>query len=116
MNILGIIALATGEAAAEAPAGGFEQIISMVFTFALIIGVFYLMIIRPQRKKDKALRELVAALKVGDEVLTIGGIYGKVVSIKDDTLTIESAPGNEKSKFKIARWAVKECLTVRDEG
>ncbi len=72
---------------------------------ALIIGVFYFMIIRPQKKRDKQLKEMIAALKVGDDVVTIGGILGTVCTIKDDTVTLEV--GADKTKIKFERSAIK---------
>ena len=59
----------------------------------LIFVVFYFLLIRPQRKKDKEAKAMLDNLKVGDRICTIGGIYGTIVRIKDDVLTIESAPG-----------------------
>lgn len=79
--------------------------LSIIIPYVVIFGIFYLIVIRPQRKKDKELKAMLDALKVGDEILTIGGIYGKIINIKDDTLTIEV--GADKTKLKIARWAVK---------
>jgi len=72
---------------------------------ALIIGVFYFMIIRPQRKRDKQLKELLAALKVGDNVVTIGGVLGSICTIKDDTVTLEV--GADKTRIKFERSAIK---------
>ena len=72
---------------------------------ALIIGVFYFMIIRPQKKRDKQLKEMIAALKVGDDVVTIGGVLGTVCTIKDDTVTLEV--GADKTKIKFERSAIK---------
>lgn len=71
----------------------------------LIIGVFYFMIIRPQKKRDKQLKELLAALKVGDDVVTIGGVLGTICTIKDDTVTLEI--GADKTKIKFERSAIK---------
>ena len=76
------------------------QIIMIVALFALM----YFMLIRPQKKKDDEVRKMRESLKVGDEVLTIGGIYGKVVRIKDDRLTIQV--GADRTKIDIAKWAV----------
>ncbi len=75
-----------------------------ILMYAAILGVFYLLLIRPQRKKEKETQEMRKSLKEGDEVLTIGGIYGRVLSIKDDIITIEI--GADKVKLKIAQWAV----------
>ena len=54
----------------------------------LIFVIFYFMLIRPQRKKDKEAKKMLESLKVGDRICTIGGIYGTIVRIKDDVLTI----------------------------
>ena len=74
--------------------------------FILVIVVFYFMLIRPQQKRDKAHRQLLSELAVGDSVVSVGGITGKVVTIKDDFVTIET--GADKTKIKLQRWAVKE--------
>ena len=76
------------------------QIIMIVALFAIM----YFMLIRPQKKKDDEVRKMRESLKVGDEILTIGGIYGKVVRIKDDRLTIQV--GADRTKIDIAKWAV----------
>ena len=76
------------------------QIIMIVALFAIM----YFMLIRPQKKKDDEVRKMRDSLKVGDEILTIGGIYGKVVRIKDDRLTIQV--GADRTKIDIAKWAV----------
>ncbi|HOV26782.1 MAG TPA: preprotein translocase subunit YajC [Pseudobacteroides sp.] len=71
-----------------------------------MLVVFYFMIILPQKKRDKKTREMLNALKVGDNIITIGGIAGKIVNIKDDELTIET--GVKRTEILIMRWAVKE--------
>ena len=76
----------------------------------LIFVVFYFMLIRPQRKKDKEAQNMLKNLKVGDRICTIGGFYGTIVRIKDDVLTIEC--GEAKIQMKIARWAVKSIDTL----
>ena len=55
-----------------------------------ILGIFVVLIIVPQRRRDKKIKEMLSNIKVGDNIKTIGGIYGKVVSIKEDLVTIES--------------------------
>lgn len=87
-------------------AGGMAALISGLLPLILLVVVFYFLLIRPQQKRDKETRQMLASLKVGDNITTIGGIYGKIVSIKDDVLTIEV--GADKNKLVIARWAVKE--------
>jgi preprotein translocase subunit YajC len=88
------------------PVGGAGALIASLLPLILLVVVFYFMLIRPQQKRDKETRQMLEALKVGDNITTIGGIYGKIVSIKDEVLTIET--GADKTKLVIARWAVKE--------
>ena len=82
----------------------------------LIFVVFYFMLIRPQRKKDKEAKEMLKNLKVGDRICTIGGFYGTIVRIKDQVLTIEV--GDAKTQMMIARWAVRnvEQLSVTNDS
>ena len=65
----------------------------------LLIAMIYFMMIRPQRKKDKADREMREALKVGDEIITIGGIIGKVEKITDKTVVISTTAAKNKIEF-----------------
>ena len=69
----------------------------------LIIGVFYVMLIRPQQKRQRELQEMISALKTGDRVVTTGGVIGTITSVKDTSLLIRSA---DKSILEIARSAV----------
>lgn len=83
--------------------------LGMVAYFAVIIAVFYFLMIRPQKKKDKQTRDMINAIKVGDDVLTIGGIRGTVARIKDDRFFIESSK-QEKTVIEIEKWAIKDVL------
>ena len=82
----------------------------------LIFVVFYFLLIRPQRKKDKEAKAMLDNLKVGDRICTIGGIYGTIVRIKDDVLTIEV--GEQKTQLVFARWAIRnvEQLSVTNDS
>ena len=82
----------------------------------LIFVIFYFMLIRPQRKKDKEAKKMLENLKVGDRICTIGGIYGTIVRIKDEVLTIEV--GEQKTQLVFARWAVRnvEQLSVTNDA
>lgn len=85
-----------------------QNYLAMIGQFAplvLMIVLFYFLLIRPQRKRDKAEREMRNSIAVGDEISTIGGFIGRVVNIKDDVLTIESS--NDRTKLKIYRWAIR---------
>ena len=85
-----------------------EQYLAMIGQFAplvILIVLFYFLLIRPQRKRDKAERDMRNSIEVGDEISTIGGFIGRVVSIKDDVLGIETS--NDRTKLKIYRWAIR---------
>lgn len=113
-QLLGMTVFAEGEAAADAAAAGAAgmgmggSIWGMLIPMVLIFVIFYFMIIRPQRKKDKQARDMINAIQVGDDVLTIGGIYGTVTRIKDDTFIIESTP--DKTPIHVAKWGIKDVL------
>ena len=87
---------------------GGQEYLNAIMSFAplvIIIVLFYFLLIRPQRKRDKAEREMRNSIAVGDEISTIGGFIGRVVNIKDDVLIIESS--NDRTKLKIYRWAIR---------
>lgn len=78
----------------------------------IILIAFYFLLIRPQQKKDKEDKIMRENLDIGDEIVTAGGIIGRVVSIKDDTLVIET--GSDRSKIRITKWAVSQNLTAAE--
>lgn len=86
-------------------ASEYGQILGSVLPIVLLFVVFYFFLIRPQKKRDKAEKEMRDSIQIGDEISTIGGFIGKVVSIKDDTLVIESSA--DRTKLKLYRWAVR---------
>lgn len=87
-------------------AGGSQTLISLLPLLLLILVMYFLMI-RPQKKKDKEVQNMRNSIQVGDEIITIGGIVGKVVKTKDETLVIQV--GADKVKMEIMRWAVSTC-------
>lgn len=90
-----------GNAAAQGQQGGYQGIIMLVAMFA----IFYFLLIRPQQKRAKQQKELVASLKVGDSVVTAGGIHGKITATEESTVTLEIATG---VKMKLNRASVTE--------
>jgi preprotein translocase subunit YajC len=82
------------------------SIFSLLLPFIIMIGAMYLLIFMPQKKREKKTREMIDALSTGETVVTIGGITGKVINIKDDEITVES--GVDKTKIVLKKWAVKE--------
>ena len=79
--------------------------ISTIVIMVIMVAVFYFLLIRPQRKKDKAVKNMLNSLKVGDRICTIGGIYGTITAMKDDTITL--AMGGQQNPVVIARWAIR---------
>lgn len=84
-------------------AGGGGSILVAILPWALIIGVFYVLIIMPQRKRQRQLQETISNLKAGDKVITTGGIIGTVTQVRETSLLIRSA---DKSILEVARTAV----------
>ena len=78
--------------------------ISTLITFAVIIVVFYFLLIRPENKKKKTIAAMRAALAVGDDVMTIGGVVGKICAIDGDLITIET--GEDRVRIQFDRAAV----------
>ncbi len=78
----------------------------------LVVVLMYFMMIRPQRKRQKEEQQMRNNIRVGDEITTIGGICGRVVTVKEDTLVIET--GANCNKMVIKKWALQSCDTVHD--
>ena len=79
--------------------GGLAQFLPII----LVIGVFYFLLIRPQQKRQKQLQETISSLKIGDRVVTTGGIVGVITAVRDTSFYIRSA---DKSILEIARTAI----------
>lgn len=75
--------------AQEAPGSALPSILFL----ALMVGVFYFLIIRPQRRRSQAQKDLAASLQIGDEVRTIGGVHGTVVSMTEDSVVLRVEDG-----------------------
>ena len=121
-KIFGIAsAVAETAGAAEAGAEGAQvnSVAALATTFLpliLIFVVFWFMLIRPQRKKDKKVKEMLNNLKAGDRICTIGGIYGTITGLKDDTITL--SVGKDNLSMVVARWAIRsvEELTIENDA
>lgn len=74
----------------------------------LLIFIMYFLLIRPQKKREKATTQMRNSLQVGDEIVTIGGICGKIVKLKDESLIIQV--GAEKVKFEVMRWSISKIV------
>ena len=85
--------------------GGIFVTIAYLLFFVVIM---YLLIFLPQRRRDKKAKEMLGALQVGNNIVTIGGVSGRVINIKDDEVTIETSI--EKTKVNLKKWAIKEVI------
>jgi preprotein translocase subunit YajC len=92
-------------AAADAPAGGGLTILLPL----LLIPVLYLLMIRPQQKRQKQWQSMLSSIKTGDRVTTSGGIRGTIISIKDDSIIIRVAPDN--LRMEVAKTAIASVTT-----
>ena len=77
------------------------------------LAIFYFLIIKPQKTKEKKIKTMRDNLKVGDEIVTIGGIFGRVAKVRDDILTIEV--GADKTKLTMAKWSVGNLVNASDD-
>lgn len=89
------------------------SIIYMVVLIGVMILFAYFMIFRPEKKRAKAMKEMLDNMQVADEVVTTGGIVGRVLSIKEDTVLIET--GSDRTKIRVLRSAISKNNTVHED-
>ncbi len=94
------------EAAADQSGLNSVNAITTIVMLVAMVAIFYFFMYRPQKKQEKEESAMRNNLQVGDEITTIGGIIGKIVSIKDETVLIETS--NERNKIRILRTAVRK--------
>ena len=107
------------EGAVQGEVGLMQTIIGSIGMFFPIIIMFvlmYFLMIRPEKKRKKKEQEMLAALKRGDRICTIGGIYGTIADIKDDTITL--TVGRDNMSMVVTRWAIRsvEDVTIENES
>ncbi|MGI6210994.1 MAG: preprotein translocase subunit YajC [Anaerovoracaceae bacterium] len=93
----------------QSSSGAFSMIMLVAF-----IALMYFLLIRPQKKREKEAKTMRDSLKVGDEIITIGGIVGKIVKTKENSLVIQV--GADKVKFEIMRWSVSSVVSENPGG
>ena len=99
-NIFNLYATSTGGADLTGGSGTFT-----IVWLVIMVALFYFMLIRPQKKKEKADRQLRASLQAGDKIVTIGGFTGRILSVKDDEVTFET--GAAKTRLTVKKWAIQ---------
>ncbi|MDF2948609.1 MAG: yajC [Sedimentibacter sp.] len=77
---------------------------SGIFMMIILFALMYFMMIRPQKKKDKEVKQMRDSLAIGDEAITIGGIHGKVVKVNDEVITLEMT--HAKQRIEFSKWAI----------
>ena len=101
--------MAIAAAAAPGAASG-QSLIGMLLPFAVLIGVMYFMVIRPQKTQQKKREEMMAGLRKGNRIVSIGGLHGEILDIKDDVLLVNVSDQGERVVIRCAKWAVQEVI------
>nr|WP_321261915.1 preprotein translocase subunit YajC [uncultured Sphaerochaeta sp.] len=106
-----ISAMAAPETAGAAGSTG--SMMTTFVTFGLIIVIFYFLIIRPQKKRDKETKEMLASIKKGDKVVSIGGIHGTVVAVKETTVVVKV---DDNTRMEFSRNAISSIVNRKGDG
>ena len=111
-NLLTTVAPASSNASA---AGGNTAmtLLTTLVPIVLMVVIFYFLLIRPEKKRSRKMKEMLDSLQVADEVVTTGGIVGRVLSVKEDTVLIET--GSDRTRLRVLRSSIAENRTVHDE-
>ena len=107
-----LIMMSQSSTATDPTAGGALSIFTMLIPLALMILIFWLLIIRPEKKRTREMQNMINSLQVADEVVTNGGIIGLVVSISKDTVLIET--GSDRTKIRVLKSAIAKCNTTHE--
>lgn len=100
-------------AGAGAEGGAQSGSFSMIIMMAVLFAAMYFFTIRPQKKQQKMEQELRENTQIGDEITTIGGICGRVVAVKDDTIVLET--GSDRVKIKFKKYAIQTNHTANEK-
>ena len=87
---------------------------STILMLAMMIGVFYFMLIRPENKRKKEAEQMRSAVKKGDKITTIGGVIGTVVDVKENSIVIETSA--DQVRIELAKWAVSSNETAAENA
>src|SRR5699024_8601435 len=89
-------------------------LVTSIIPLVLMVVVLYFLMIRPQNKKEKKAQEMRNSIEVGDGITTIGGLVGRVASIKEDTFVLET--GSDRVKVRMKRWAIQSVEKLNMDG
>lgn len=90
------------------------QLLGSLIPFVIALVLLYLILLRPQQKREKEAQKMREDVRIGDEICTAGGIVGLVIKVTDDTVVIET--GGERNKIRIKKWAIHENITQMEEA
>lgn len=100
------------EAVGTEPVSPVGSLISLIVPIVLMVVIFYFLIIRPEKKRNKEMQDMLNNIQVADEVITNGGIIGRVISVKEDTVLIET--GSDRTKIRVVKSAIAKNNTVHE--
>lgn len=113
MNLMTFLADAAATTTDEAATGGgLASILTMILPLGLMVLIFYFFIIRPEKKRTKETEAMLNNIQVADEVITNGGIIGRVLSVQKDTVLIET--GSDRTKIRVVRSAIAKNNTQHE--
>jgi preprotein translocase subunit YajC len=104
-----VFSLLMGAPGGSGGTGSPGDIFTTLIPFALIIAIFYFLIIRPQNKKQKETQRMLAAIKKGDKIVTIGGVHGVIQSVKESSVVVKV---DENTKIEFSRSAISSVVTA----
>ncbi len=113
MELLRLLSSTGADPTAVQNNNGVWTIVMTVVPLLLMVVVFYFLLIRPEKKRAKKEKSMRENLQVADEVVTIGGIIGRVLSIQDETVVVET--GSDRNRIRILKSAIAENRTAHDD-
>ena len=116
MDMLTLLVLAgeAAETAEDATPNTWGSIISLVLPLVLMVLIFYFLIIRPEKKRNKETQQMLENIQVADEVITNGGIIGRVLSVQKDTVLFET--GSDRTKIRVIKQAIAKNNTEHEDS
>ena len=111
MDLLYFIA-SSSETEATTAGSSLASMLTMIIPLVVMIAIFYLLILRPEKKRNKEMQTMINNLQVADEIVTNGGIIGRVISVKEDTVLIET--GSDRTKIRILKSAISRNNTQHE--
>lgn len=112
MNLTNFISDAGASSAAAQQGAQWASILTMILPLAAMILIFYFLIMRPEKKRNRELQQMLNNIQVADEVVTNGGIIGRVLSVKEDTVLIET--GSDRTKIRVLKSAIARNNTQHE--